>query len=84
MHPAISDIPMNPEWIPKGIVVSDLIYNPLQTELLLQAEAKGCRTHSGLGMFIYQGAYAFEYWTGLAAPVDTMREAVLRSLQGIL
>lgn len=84
MHPAVSDIPMNPEWIPEGIVVSDLIYNPLKTELLRQAEIKGCRTHSGLGMFIYQGAYAFEYWTGLKAPVDRMREAVLESLQGIL
>ncbi|MNR67696.1 Shikimate dehydrogenase [compost metagenome] len=64
-----------------GAAASDLIYHPLRTELLLQAEAVGCKTHGGLGMFIYQGAYAFEYWTGQAAPVAAMRETVLESLQ---
>lgn len=81
MHPDIHSTPLAPAWIPEGIVVSDLIYNPLQTEFLRQAEARDCRTHGGLGMFINQGAYAFEYWTGLAAPAEIMREAVLRSLQ---
>lgn len=80
MHPHVSDCPLDMRLIPEGIVVSDLIYNPLKTELLVQAEAKGCTIHSGLGMFIYQGAYAFEHWTGLTAPVDAMRAAVLESM----
>ena len=36
--------------------------------------------HSGLGMFVNQGAYALEYWTGKEAPRTVMREAVLQSL----
>nr|MBO2470813.1 shikimate dehydrogenase [Bacillota bacterium] len=44
------------------------------------AEARGLITHGGLGMLVYQGALAFERWTGRAAPVALMREAALRVL----
>lgn len=81
MHPNVSDLPVPREWIPEGIVVSDLIYNPLTTELLHSSIQKGCTIHGGLGMFVNQGAYALEYWTGLAAPVEIMKEAVLRSFK---
>ncbi|MDQ6419054.1 shikimate dehydrogenase [Paenibacillus sp. LHD-117] len=81
MYPNVGLSPIEAGWMKPGAVASDLIYNPLRTEFLLQAEASGCRTHGGLGMFIYQGAYAFEYWTGQAAPVEAMRETVLASLQ---
>ncbi|SDE81287.1 shikimate dehydrogenase [Fontibacillus panacisegetis] len=80
MYPDIEASPIKADLIPDGIVVSDLIYNPLKTELLRQAEMKGCVIHNGLGMFVYQGGYAFEYWTGLTAPIDAMREAVSGSL----
>ncbi|MDU4696655.1 MAG: shikimate dehydrogenase [Paenibacillus sp.] len=80
MHPHVGDCPLNARQIPEGIVVSDLIYNPLKTELLRQAEVRGCTFHSGLGMFIYQGAYAFERWTGRSAPIEAMRAAVLASM----
>ncbi|RED65669.1 shikimate dehydrogenase [Cohnella lupini] len=79
MSPNIEALPLDPAWLKPGSVVSDLIYNPLKTAFLEQAERLGCRIHGGLGMFIYQGAYAFEYWTGQSAPVDEMREAVLES-----
>lgn len=81
MYPNIGDSPIEADLIPEGIVVSDLIYNPLKTEILHQAEKKGCVIHNGLGMFVYQGGYAFEYWTGHAAPIHEMREAVSGSLQ---
>ena len=61
-------------------LVSDLIYNPRITRFLREAEAIGARIHGGLGMFIYQGAYAFEYWTGTPAPVAAMRQVVEQSL----
>lgn len=80
MAPHESDVPIDTAWLRSGMLVSDIIYNPLKTALLQQAEARGCTIHGGLGMFIYQGAYAFEYWTGLRAPVQAMREAVLESL----
>ena len=77
MYPRTQDSPLPASLIPEGIVVSDLIYNPLHTKLLLEAATKGCRIHGGLGMFVYQGAIAFEHWTGLEAPVSIMREAIL-------
>jgi shikimate dehydrogenase len=81
MFPHTAETPVDAAWLRPGAVASDLIYNPLQTAFLEQAAQRGCRTHGGLGMFIYQGAYAFEYWTGQPAPAAAMRETVLASLQ---
>ncbi|GIP57633.1 shikimate dehydrogenase [Paenibacillus woosongensis] len=81
MYPNMGELPIPAELLSPHMVVSDLIYNPLKTELLVRAESIGCRIHNGLGMFVYQGAYAFEYWTGRPAPVEAMRAAVLSSLQ---
>ncbi|WP_310551543.1 shikimate dehydrogenase [Paenibacillus glufosinatiresistens] len=79
MYPQESATPIPAEWIPGGIVVSDLIYNPLETRMLREAAQRGCTVHGGLGMFVYQGAYALEYWTGRPAPAGVMREALLRN-----
>ncbi|MNZ86589.1 Shikimate dehydrogenase [compost metagenome] len=80
MFPHIEETPVDAAWLKPGAVASDLIYNPIKTAFLKQAEQRGCRIHGGLGMFIYQGAYAFEYWTGRPAPVAAMRETVLAAL----
>lgn len=79
MHPYVEEMPFQPDLLKGNTLVSDLIYNPLTTKLLAEAKQKGCRIHGGLGMFVYQGAYAFEYWTGRQAPVDIMRQTVLNS-----
>lgn len=79
MHPNVHETPIDPADLPEGIVVSDLIYNPLETKLLSIAKEKGCITHGGLGMFVYQGAIAFEHWFGIPAPVQVMRKTVLHS-----
>ena len=49
-------------------VVYDLVYNPLKTKLLLNAEHQGCRTIEGLDMFVGQAAEQFRLWTGLEFP----------------
>ncbi|WP_211745537.1 shikimate dehydrogenase [Paenibacillus sp. Marseille-Q4541] len=79
MHPNLHETPIDPADLPEGIVVSDLIYNPLETKLLSIAKEKNCVIHGGLGMFVYQGAIAFEHWFGIPAPVNAMRRAVLQS-----
>lgn len=81
MSPNVGETPIDPGWLRPGAVASDLVYNPLKTAFLAQAEERGCRVHGGLGMFVYQGAFAFEYWTGRPAPVSAMREAVLESFE---
>ncbi|WCK56871.1 shikimate dehydrogenase [Aneurinibacillus sp. Ricciae_BoGa-3] len=80
MHPDNEASPIPAEYLHSRLLVSDLIYNPLQTRIQRDALAAGARIHSGVGMFIYQGALSFEYWTGRKAPVHIMREAVLASL----
>lgn len=81
MHPNTDEMPIDPAALREGTIVSDLIYNPLSTKLLEHAKQAGAKVHGGLGMFVYQGAYAFEYWTGMSAPVEAMRAAVLRAME---
>ena len=57
----------------------DLIYNPPVTPFLRMAKRKGHKTLNGLGMLLYQGARALEYWTGRKAPVSVMRQALLQA-----
>jgi shikimate dehydrogenase len=71
------------EWLHKDLFVYDLIYNPAQTQLLKTASEAGCRTSNGLGMLLYQGALAFEYWTGEEAPVSIMRKALEESIKKV-
>jgi shikimate dehydrogenase len=79
MYPSVDQMPIAAallDQFKEEAIVSDLIYNPRQTLLLQEAAKKGIKVHGGLGMFIYQGAYAFEYWTGEKAPTETMRKAI--------
>ena len=52
------------------LIVSDVIYQPRKTRLLQMAESVGCPTFNGMYMLLYQGAYAFELWTGKPMPVE--------------
>ena len=59
-------------------VVTDIVYAPLQTNLLATAQAAGCQTVDGLGMLLHQAVPGFERWFGQKPIVDdTLREAVL-------
>jgi len=60
----------------KGQTVYDLVYNPRLTRLLRKAEADGARPIGGIGMLVWQGAIAFERWTGIMPPVEVMRQAI--------
>jgi shikimate dehydrogenase len=76
MTPAVEAMPWDtPAAFGSGQTVYDLIYNPPVTRLLKTAEQDGARAIGGLGMLIWQGALAFESWTGRPAPIDVMRSA---------
>ena len=60
--------------------VFDSVYNPVETPLIKMAQAKGCGTISGVEMFLHQAARQFEIWTGKPAPIDGMRQVLLRQL----
>ncbi len=76
MHPDTGSLPIEPKLLSRRLLVYDIIYHPLKTRLLEEAERAGCATMNGLGMLIYQGAEAFSLWTGLEAPIDVMKKSV--------
>ncbi|WP_108669575.1 shikimate dehydrogenase [Peribacillus acanthi] len=82
MSPRTSEIPIDLENLKPNSVVCDIIYNPLKTELLKNASIKGAKTQNGIGMFIYQGALAFELWTGIKPDTEKMKKVVLQQLGG--
>jgi shikimate dehydrogenase len=61
-------------------VAYDLVYNPLDTQFLIDARAEGCRTISGTEMLLAQAALQFELWTGQEAPIDAMRQTMMERL----
>ena len=72
--------------IPKGSlqpdhVVFDMVYRPLKTQLIQDAEKRGCKTILGLEMLVNQAVLQFETWTGVPAPRTVMREAVAGELK---
>ncbi len=81
MRPDIGALPEIPiSALHSDLTVYDLVYNPVKTRLLEEAEARGCDTMTGVKMLVYQGAIAFQRWTGVFPPTDVMERAVLKGL----
>jgi shikimate dehydrogenase len=70
-HPGV---PLEPERLHPGLWVAEVVYRPLETELLRRAREAGCRTLDGGGMAVFQAAESFELFTG----VEPDRERMLR------
>lgn len=73
--------PIDIELLHPGIRVYDLVYNKPMTKLVEWAAKKKLHAATGLGMLLYQGAMAFELWTGKKAPVDVMKKALKGALK---
>ncbi|SFE28300.1 shikimate dehydrogenase [Alteribacillus iranensis] len=82
MYPHVNETPWVSEGLKRGCLCSDLIYNPLQTRWLEEAAANGANTINGVGMFVGQGALAFQKWTGIEPDTDRMTEVVVEELGG--
>ncbi len=80
MYPAENQCIVPLEMLKEGMVVMDIVYNPFETMLLLEARSAGCKTINGLNMFVYQGAEQFRLWTGLNPPITAMADAVKEAL----
>ncbi len=79
MYPRVSETPLDASMISGGIVY-DLVYNPLETQLLRDAAAAGCRTIGGLDMLVAQAVEQFVCWAGERPDVSVMRIAALKRL----
>lgn len=84
MHPETGVSPIGLGCLNRQVHAADIIYNPSETEFLKQARNRGAKTLNGLGMFVQQGALAFELWTGIKPDTDRMRETVLKQLGGAI
>lgn len=62
MHPNINTSPIDKSILNKNMSVFDIVYNPLKTRLLQDAEDVGCKTLGGIGMLIHQGLESFKLW----------------------
>jgi len=80
MWPHEAETPIPEKAIRRGSVVMDIVYNPVRTRLLQDAEKHGAIPIDGVAMFVHQGARQFELWTGQKAPVAEMRKVVLEHL----
>ena len=81
MGKSIGQSPVEKEILKANQFCFDACYNPAKTQFLLDAEAQGCKILNGLGMSLYQGAAQIELWTGKKAPVDAMRQELLKILE---
>lgn len=77
MYPEIDDLSFPLTLLNPGMVVMDIVYNPLKTKLLVQAEKKNCTTIDGLTMFVNQGAAQFKAWTGISPDTELIRQTII-------
>jgi shikimate dehydrogenase len=80
MFPETERTPVEEQFLAHFPRVMDMIYNPLKTRLLREAEAAGCAVRSGVGMFVHQGAEQIRLWTEQEPPREEMRRVVLERL----
>lgn len=80
MHPDVNKTLVTSDMMHPGLVVFDLVYNPLKTRLLQEAEKAGAIAIDGVKMFVLQGARSFEIWTGKKPPLDVMERSVRKAL----
>lgn len=82
MKPNTETAIISAESINENSVVSDIIYQPLNTKFLYDAKKVGASIHYGHTMLLYQAQYAFELWTKKKLPVDDMEEKLKTILEG--
>lgn len=82
MNFAQSGLPLDPKNVRENAVVADIIYNPLETAFLTQASENGARILNGVGMFVHQGALAFNKWTNCQPDTEKMIQNITTKLGG--
>ncbi|MEK4861488.1 shikimate dehydrogenase [Staphylococcus sp. FSL W8-0774] len=77
------ELPISLKNLNTDTLVSDIVYIPYKTPILLEAENKGNPIYNGLDMFVYQGAESFKIWTGYQADIKMMKQSVIDKLKGV-
>jgi shikimate dehydrogenase len=74
------ETPIPKKLLKEGMLIMDIVYQPLQTRLLREAKEKGCLTVNGLEMFIRQAVAQQEIWTGKRLEIKQIRKDLLRAI----
>ncbi|WP_010531059.1 shikimate dehydrogenase [Lentibacillus jeotgali] len=82
MKPNVSDMIISLDKLCEHSLVSDIVYQPIETEFLHQASQRGASIHYGHTMLLYQAQYAFELWTSKKVPADNMEQQLQHKLEG--
>jgi len=77
MYPKVNATPVPKEFLHKNLFVFDVVYNPLKTQLLTEAEEVGCQILGGLDMLVNQGILAFQWWTGKDPNKELMTNKII-------
>jgi len=77
MYPKEGNSPISKDLLHQELFVFDVIYNPMETQLMKDATEIGCKTLSGLDMLINQGVIAFEWWTGKTPNSKLMKDKII-------
>ena len=80
MSPNDGESPVPKEALSREMTVMDIVYKPLKTRLLSEAEEQGCRTIDGMEMLARQGAQQIEIWTGMRPDLGQIKEDLRRAL----
>jgi len=80
MHPDVDATPIPAKLLKDNMIVEDIVYNPLKTRLLAEAEKIGAQTIPGVQMLVWQGALSYKIWTNRNAPVELMKSKALEAL----
>jgi len=80
MHPYKEESPLPKKVLREGMAVMDIVYRPVQTKLLREAEEIGCLTINGLEMLSRQGAAQLEIWTGKKPEMAKIKEDLCQTL----
>ena len=79
MHPDVNETPFPKSHLQSYMIVFDTVYNPENTLFIKEARSVGCRTVTGVDMFVRQAAHQFRIWHGSDAPESVMRDALKRA-----
>ncbi|QCR32958.1 shikimate dehydrogenase [Lysinibacillus sp. SGAir0095] len=77
-------LPLALDKLQEGAIAADIVYNPLMTPFLLEAQKKNAQIVNGLGMFVHQGAISFNYWLGQYPNTNNMIKRLTAELNQLI
>jgi 3-dehydroquinate dehydratase/shikimate dehydrogenase len=83
MHPHVDVMPISPDYLKDTMTVFDTVYTPESTLLIKEARERGCRTITGVELFVRQAALQFQLFTGKDPPLELMQAVLRRALSPV-